>query len=305
MKKVTLKQLRLFEAVARHRNFSRAAEELHLSQPAVSLQIKQLEECIGLPLFEQMGRKIYLTEAGVELSDHQRIIARQLREAEERFAAMRGKTSGRLDIAIVSTAKYFIPRLLAKFCRRFPETQPKLVVSNREEILDLLARNDVDLAVMGRPPEGIDCVAQPFARNPHGIIAFPSHPLATVAGLRIGDLTGETFLLRESGSGVRIALERLLLQHGVAIRKAIEMGTNETIKQAVMAEMGISFLSLHTVQAELGMKRLAILDVEGLPLVSDWYVVHRESKRLLPIPLAFKTYLLDESTTDAKLQSGG
>jgi DNA-binding transcriptional LysR family regulator len=289
----TLRQLRLFEAAARHLHFGRAAAELHLTQPAVSIGLKQLQDEAGLPLFEQMGRRMHLTPAGAELLEHVRAILGRVREAD---TALQGLKSGggRLHIASTTTAKYFAPRLLADFHRLRPAVKLQLSVSNREAVIRELAENTVDLAVMGRAPQDLDTVAVPFARHPLSVIAAPDHPLAKRRRLLLADLAGETFLIREPASGTRSAMERLFSQQRFLPAATIEIGSNETIKQAVMAGMGVSFLSLHTVGLELVTHRLAVLRITGTPVMRDWYVIHRERKHLSPAAAAFKDYLVTE-----------
>lgn len=294
MKHVTLRQLKVFEAVARHLSFSRAAEELHLTQPAVSMQVKQLGDTVGLPLTEQIGKKIYLTAAGTELALHARVIAQQLLEAEAAIDALKGLTSGRLNIGVVSTAKYFAPRLLATFRSRHPEVELRLGVHNREVVVQQLADNQVDLAIMGRPPQEIATRAESFAEHPLVIVAAPEHPLAAQERVDPKDLERETFLIREPGSGTRSAMEQFFSEHGIAPRNTVEMSSNETIKQAVMADMGIAFISEHTVGLETAAGRLVLLPVTGLPVMRRWHVVHLQDKRLSPIAAAFREFLLAE-----------
>ncbi len=292
LRRATLRQLQVFEAVARNLSFSRAAAELHLTQPAVSMQVKLLEGIAGLPLFERLGKKIFLTEAGAELHQHSRVIAQQLRDADEALAARKGLSEGRLLITMVSTAKYLVPPLLARFLKRHPGVSVKLSANNREVVLKQLADNEVDLAIMGRTPQGMAAVVEAFARHPHVIIAAPAHPLAKKRRIPLARLAEETFLIREPGSGTRGLLERLFAEHRLPLNVSMEMASNETIKQAVQAGMGISLLSLHTIGLELETRRLAILDVRGLPIVRDWHVVHLAAKRLSPVALAFKDFLL-------------
>ena len=292
LRHATLRQLRVFEAVARQLSFSRAAAELHLTQPAVSMQVKQLEAQAGLALFERLGKKVFLTEAGAELHQHSRVVAQQLRDAEEALAARRGLSQGRLVITMVSTAKYLVPPLLARFLKQHPGVTVKLSANNREVVLKQLADNEVDLAIMGRLPQGMEAVAEPFARHPHVIIAAPNHPLAKQRRIPLARLAKETFLIREPGSGTRGLLERLFAEHRLPLNVSMEMASNETIKQAVQAGMGISLLSLHTIGLELKTRRLAVLDIRGLPLVRDWYVVHLAAKRLSPVAQAFRGFLL-------------
>jgi len=297
MKHVTLRQLKVFEAVARHLNYSRAAQELHLSQPAVSMQMKQLEGSAGMPLFEQAGKKIFLTEAGREMQHYARSVTQQLEEAAEALTELKDASRGRLQLTIISTAKYFAPKFVAKFCRLHPGVTLKLDVCNRATLLERLARNETDLVIMGHPPQGLDITLQPFAPNPHVIVAAPAHALARARRIALKHIAGETFLLRESGSGTRLLMERVFAEHGLAVNASMEIGSDETIKQAVMAGMGIGFLSSHAVQLELQAKRLVMLDVVGFPIVRNWYIVHRTDKRLSPVARAFKEFLLSEAAT--------
>jgi DNA-binding transcriptional LysR family regulator len=294
LQRSTLRQLRIFEAAARHLHFGRAAGELHLTQPAVSIQLKQLEEQVGLPLFEQMGRRMHLTRAGADLAGHAREVLARLRVADEAIDALKGAGGGELHLATTSTAVYFAPRLLAEFRRVRPGVKVGLTVSNREAVVRELTENTVDLALMGRAPRGLDTVAVPFAKHPLAIIAAPEHPLAARRRVRLAQLAGETFLIRERGSGTRNAMERVFSVQRFQPAETIEISSNETIKQAVMAGMGVSFLSLHTVGLEVGAGRLAVLRVSGTPVMRDWYVIHRERKRLSPTAAAFKDYLVAE-----------
>ncbi len=294
---VTLRQLQIFEAAARHSSFSRAAEELYLTQPAVSMQIKQLEESVGMALFEQLGKRIYLTEAGEELYRRSREVIVRVKEAGEALEVLKGVDRGRLNIALVSTAKYFAPQLLADFCRQHPGVTLNLAVHNRELVLQMLADNETDLAIMGRPPEGLDAVAEAFAYQPHVVIASPSHPFANAKQIPLVELARETFIVREPGSGTRGAMERLFDAHRLQIKPTFQMSSNETIKQAVMAGMGVSFLSLHTIGLELEAGRLVVLDVEGLPVMRRWYLAHRQGKRLSPTAQSFKEFLLAEGSS--------
>jgi DNA-binding transcriptional LysR family regulator len=284
--------LQVFEAVARLQSFSRAAAELHLTQPAVSMQVQQLENEVGLPLYEQMGRRLDITPAGREIVECARALAQRLREAQELLAAMTGAGGGEISISAVSTAKYHVPMLLAEFRRKHPDVRVRLSVSNREQVVRDLTENSVDLAIMGTPPRGLDTIAVPFAPHPIAIIAAPGHALARSKRLPLSRLAGETFLIRERGSGTRSAMERVFRERRFHPRETIEMSSNETIKQAVMAGMGVSFLSLHTVGLEVAAKRLAVLEVAGTPVMRHWYVIHRERKRLSPVVEAFKTFLI-------------
>jgi len=291
----TLRQLQVFEKVASHLNYSRAAEDLYLSQPAVSMQIKQLEGHIGLPLFEQMGKKIFLTEAGRELYHYSRSIAQQISEMEVVFDEMKGLGQGKLTLSVVNTANYFTPRLLAKFCQQHPNINVVLQVANRDAVLKQLADNSTDLAIMGQPPDGADLSAESFLDNPLVVIAAPNHPLAKLKHVKFARIAEETFLSREQGSGTRSAMERIFAQHKVQPRISMEMETNEAIKQAVQAGMGLGILSLHSIELELETKRLAMLNVEHFPLLRHWFVAHRSNKRLSSAAFAFKEFLLSEA----------
>lgn len=291
MKNVTLRQLRIFEAVARHLSFSRAAEELHLTQPAVSMQVQALEDLAGLPLTEQAGKKVRLTAAGEEVARQARRVAQQLREAEEALAAMKGVEAGHLMIGVVSTAKYFAPALLAEFRRRHPGVELRLSVNNRGAIVRQLAENEIDLAIMGSPPREFETVADAFADHPLVFVAAPDHPLADKKRIDPKRLAEETLLIRETGSGTRSALERYLEEHGVTPGAVMELGSNETIKQAVMAGLGIAFISEHTIGLERSVGRLVRLAVAGTPVKRQWHLVHRADKRLMPAATAFIEFM--------------
>jgi DNA-binding transcriptional LysR family regulator len=293
MRNVTLRQIRVFAAVARNLSFTRAARELHLTQPAVSQQVSLLEEEVGMPLFEQIGRRIRLAPAGMELLRYATQITGLLREAGETLAAMQGLKRGELKLGAVSTAKYFAPTLLSAFTPAYPEVTLKFTVANREEIVNLLGANELDLVIMGRPPRELDTTAEPFARHPFVIIAALEHPLARRRRIPLKSLARESFIIREEGSGTRASMEHVFRERGVPFRASMEMSSNETIKQAVMAGMGLSFISAHTIALEAETGKLAILDVVGLPVVRDWYVIHLRERILSPIAAAFRAYLLE------------
>ncbi|HSC07011.1 MAG TPA: LysR family transcriptional regulator [Steroidobacteraceae bacterium] len=294
MRNVTLRQLRVFAEVAQNLSFTRAARELHLTQPAVSQQVKLLEADVGLPLFEQIGRKVQLTSAGTELLRYANQILDLVRETGEALAALKGLKRGVLKLGAVSTAKYFAPSLLAAFTPDYPEVRIKFSVGNREEVIQQMAANDIDLVIMGRPPRELDTIAESFAQHPLVIIAAPDHPLARKRRIQLRELAAENFLIREDGSGTRASLEHVFREHGVTYRASMEMSSNETIKQAVMAGLGVSFISMHTLGLELKARKLVLLDVVGLPLVRDWYVIHLREKRLSPIAAAFRSFLLEK-----------
>ena len=294
---ITLRQLQVFEAAARLGGYTRAAETLHLSQPAVSMQIRQLEEQAGMPLFDQIGKKIHLTDAGRALYRHAQDILAQVREAQLELEEMRGVRRGQLNITIASTANYFAPKLLAAFCQRHPDVKVSLDVSNREHILALLNEADKDLAIMGRPPEASDLVAHPFMENPLVVIASPAHPLARERRIPLARLAEESFISREAGSGTRMAAERFFDEAGAHLSTAMEMSSNEAIKQAVQAGLGLGVVSIHTLEMELVLDRLVILDVEGFPIRRHWYVVHRQGKRFSAVAQAFLDFVMHEAET--------
>lgn len=294
---ITLRQFRIFEAVATHLSITKAAKELHLSQPAVSMQVKQMEEQVGLPLYEQIGRKIYLTEAGDEIFHYSRLIGQLLKEASDVVDELKGTNRGRLSIAVASTANYFIPSLLGIFHDRFPDVTVTLDVTNKETLIQQLVDNVVDLVVMGSPPDDLDLEAGVMMENPLVVIATPQHPLAKEKNIPLKRLETETFLTREPGSGTRMAIEKFFNDHGVSLKTGMEIANNEAIKQSVQAGLGLGLLSRNTLDMELALNRLVILDVEDFPINRHWYVMHRKGKRLSPIAREFKEFLLNETDT--------
>lgn len=292
---ITLRHLQVFESAARLAGFTRAAEELHLSQPAVSMQIRQLEEQAGMPLFDQIGKKIHLTDAGRTLYHHAQAILAQVQEAQLELEEMRGVRRGQLNITIASTANYFAPRLLATFCQRYPGVKVSLDVSNREHILTQLSESDKDLAIMGQTPEESNLVAHPFMDNPLVVIAAPNHPLVHERAIAPARLSEESFISREPGSGTRMAAERFFDAAGIRLATAMEMSSNEAIKQAVQAGLGLGVVSIHTLEMERALGRLAILDVQGFPIMRHWYVVHRPAKRFSAVAQAFLDFIMTEA----------
>jgi DNA-binding transcriptional LysR family regulator len=292
MKNATLRQLKVFEAVARHRSFSRAAEELHLTQPAVSTQVGKLEEHAGLPLFEQLGKKIHLTAAGEQMLQSSREIIQKFQEAEEAMAQFKGVSGGRLNVAVISAGDYFFPRLLVEFAQRHQGVTFNFGVCNREELLAQMKENRTDLAVMVRPPDDPDTMALAFAPHPYVIVAAPTHPLARTERISMSRVIREPFIVREKGSDTWNSMVEGFGEHLPGLNIAMEIRSTETIKQAVIAGMGLSFLSAHTVSRELQAGSLTVLDVQGFPLMLNWYVVHRRTKRLPPVAQAFKNFLL-------------
>ena len=294
---ITFRQLKIFEAVARQLSFTRAAADLHLTQPAVSMQIKQLEQEAGVPLLEQVGKRIHLTEAGEEMHRYARSISTLLTEIEQVFAEMKGLKRGRLNIAVASTANYFVPRLWATFRMRHPDVTVSLDVTNRTGLIRALDENQTDLVIMGQPPEDMDLVSESFMPNPLVVIAPPTHPLAGAKHVPVQRLQGETFLAREPGSGTRSLMERVFAEKQLTLSTSIEMSSTEAIKQGVEAGLGLALLSVHTLEMELALKRLVVLNVEGFPVLRDWYIVHRAGKRLSTVAQAFRDFMLQETAT--------
>lgn len=294
MRNYTLKQLQTFIEVAKEKSVSKAAVRLFVTQPAVSMQMRQLEDAFGLRLIEPEGRNIRLTGAGQDFLTHAVAAMGQLKDLEASMAEHAGSRKGRIDLAIVSTVKYFVPMLLVRFSKLLPGIEVTLKIDNRENILAMLARNEVDLVIMGRPRGALDCESTPFATNPLGLVCAPGHPLSLRKRLALESLKGCDFVVREVGSGTRDAMERLFAEHDIAINVVMEMPSNETIKQAVMAGMGVSFLSLRTVRRELASGHMALLDVKGLPMVGHWYVAHLRQRRLSPAAKSFQTFLIEQ-----------
>lgn len=294
MKHVTLRQLQVFEVAARCLNFSRAAEELHLSQPAISTQLKALAVEVGLPLFERLGRKTYLTPAGRELLQCTTAITDRLHEARDAIAQLKGITGGRLNVAVISAGDYFFPRLLSAFTAMHPGVTLNLTVHNRDGLLRELLDNRTDLAVMVRPPADPELLAQSFAPHPYVIVAPPDHPLVGVRQIPRTLLNKERFIVRERGSDTWNSMKEVFGKQFPKLSVAMELQSMETIKQAVIAGMGIAFLSAHTIGLELQTGRLAVLDVQGFPGMLNWYLVHHRAKRLTPVAQAFKAFLLSE-----------
>lgn len=292
---LTLRQLQVFEAVARTGGYTRASQSLHLSQPAVSMQIRQLEKQTGMPLLDQIGKKIHLTDAGNVLLSHAKRIIAQVNEAQLELEELRGVRRGQLNITVASTANYFAPHLLAAFCLRHPEVKVSLDVSNREHILERINEADKDFAIMGRPPDESAFSAHPFMENPLVIIAAPSHPLASKHNIDPAELTREHFISRESGSGTRMAAERFFDSQSIPLTPAMEMSSNEAIKQAVQAGLGWGVVSIHTLELELALNRLVMLDVQGFPILRHWYAVHRTGKRFSAVAQAFLDFVLYEA----------
>jgi len=281
----------VFEAAARHSSFTRAAEELFLTQPTVSMQIKQLTKSVGLPLFEQVGKRLFLTEAGQELFATCRQIFETIAQFEMSVANLKGLKQGQLRLAVITTAKYFIPRLLGPFCQLYPGIEISLQVTNHEKILERMVNNMDDLYIMSQVPENLDVICEPFLDNPLVVFAPVNHPLAKERNIPIESLTNEPFIMREPGSGTRRAVQQLFDEHRVKVKVKLELGSNEAIKQAIAGGLGISVLSRHTLMPDSS--EFSILDVQHFPIKRTWYMVYPSGKQLSIVAHTYYEYLLE------------
>lgn len=290
MNQATLHQLKVFEAAARHGSFTRAAEELFLTQPTVSMQIKQLTKSVGLPLFEQVGKRLFLTEAGRELFATCREIFNVISQFEITVADLKGLKQGSLRLAVITTAKYIIPRLLGPFCELYPGIDVSLQVTNHEGILERMTANLDDLYIMSQLPEHLDIQFQPFLENPLVVFAPVNHPLSTETNISLERLAQEPFIMREPGSGTRRAIQSLLEENGIKVKVKLELGSNEAIKQAIAGGLGISVLSRHTLLTDA--HQFSILDAQHFPIKRTWYIVHPSGKQLSIVARTYYEYLL-------------
>jgi DNA-binding transcriptional LysR family regulator len=292
---LTLRQLQCFAAVARNRSFTKAADELHLTQPAVSMQIRQLEQQAGVSVTEQLGRQIHLTEAGKEVYRYARMILQHIDEMDDVLNRIKGLSGGKLQIAAISSANYFAPKLLGTFHQRFPEISVSMEVTNQTAVLRLVTENEVDMAIMGQPPKDASLDAIPFMDNPLVVVAPPDHRLAGRKRIPLKELEKEVFLTREPGSGTRGAMQRFFREHKLKLTTGMEMGSLSGIKQSVMAELGLGLLPRGAIQAELALNQLVVLDLKGTPINRHWHVVLHKGKRLSVAADAFRTLLIDEA----------
>lgn len=291
VRELTLRQLRALSTLERTRSVTAAAKQLNLTQPAVTLQLRNLQELAGLPLIQRTGDGMLLTDAGREVLKLGERIEAAIASCETSLEMMAGKTAGRISIGAVSTSKYFVPFAISGFSKLHPNVEIALTIGNRQEISTALRGYDLDFAIMGRPPVDIDMNVHLIGDHPHVIIAPTAHRLARKSRMKFADLAGETFLMREPGSGTRGLMEQLFEQAGVRPNIGMAMSSNETIKQAVIAGLGIAFISAHTVATELDERRLVTLDVAGLPIVRQWFVLSRKDKVLLPPAQAMLDFL--------------
>lgn len=302
---VTFRQLRVFAEVARQASVTRAAEALHLSPPAVSMQLKELEAQVGVGLFDRTGRRLALSTAGEYFLSYARKLLGTLKEAEDAMARLTRVESGRLTIGMVSSAKYYLPRLLADFHADHPAIEVRLRLGNREELVAAMQAAEVDLAVMGRPPKDWPNRAEPFAIHPHALVTAPGHAFVGAEQVPAGALAREPFIVRELGSGTRAALDAYLSTHHVQPVYVMEMNSTEAIKQAVMAGMGVALLSLHTVALERRHGLIAVPSVEGLPLLRRWHLVNAAGKVLSPAAEAFRYFMLERGEEYLATAFGG
>ncbi len=300
----TWNQLRIFDAVARLSSHTRAAAEWHVVQPTISAQIKLLSTAVGMPLFEQIGKKIYLTTAGRELQTTCREMFDCWSRFEMQIADIKGVKTGTLRVAIVTTAKYFIPRLLGPFCRLYPGIDVALEVVNRDQVIERLAANRDDIYIMGVPPDNLPTERHPFLENPLVVIAPREHPLAGKRRIELNKLAQEQFIAREPGSGTRIASEKFLASHRIKPRIRMQLGNNEAVKWTVAAGLGIAVVSRHALMMEPMQDQLAVLDVQGFPIRCSWYVVYPAGKKLSVVAQTFFEYLKQEAFTIQEELSG-
>ena len=291
----TLHQMKIFHALAQHLSVAKTARALNLSPPAVSIQVKQLAESTGHPLLEQVGKQLYLTDAGKLVADACRDLFERLEHLSQDLAIAQGVEKGNLRLAIITTAKYFIPGLLGQFCSVHPGIDVSLFEGNRKAILERLARNMDDLYILGQPPEKAKVIATPFAPNPLVAIACPDHPLVGKKAISPQAFRDEPFIAREQGSGTRLAYEDFFRRKRTQLNVHMELGSNEAVIQTVAARLGVSILSKSSVQSELDSGSVALLDVQGLPLERQWFVVHLEQKVLMPAAAEFRSFLLSRT----------
>ena len=291
----TLHQLKVFETVARNGSFTRAAEELLITQPTVSSQVKQLTKAVGLPLFEQIGKSLYLTDAGKELLATCEDIFEKLDNFQMKVADLKGTKQGQLNLAVITTAKYFVPRLLGSFCQDYPGIDVALKVTNHREIEQRMLENKDDLYIVSNPHNNIDLKSQPFLKNPLVVVARKDHPLAERKNLDLKELNDQPFIMREQGSGTRESILQLFEQHHIGVKVKLELGSNEAIKQGIAGGLGISILSEHCLISERILGELTILDFKNFPIKRRWYVTYLAGKKLSVIADTFLDYLLEES----------
>ena len=294
MKNATFRQLQVFESIARTGSFTAAANELFLTQPTISVQIKKLSEVVGTPLFEILGKKVHLTEAGKALLETAKTIFGTLDSFEMSIDEIKGMKKGHLKISGVTTVEYFAPRIIGNFCKKYPGISVSLEVTNRQRVLDRLADNKDDIYICGSLTDDYGIEETYFLDNPLVILAAPNHPLVGEKNIPIDALAKEQFIMRESGCGTYLALDSLVEKKGMHFKSSMELGSNEAIKQAVISGLGVSMLSIYALTHELQSGELKILDVNGFPYKDSWHILHPKGKKLSVVAQAFYDYLLKE-----------
>ena len=294
MRNLTLRQIKIFLSASKQMSFTRAAEELHISAPAISMQIKEMEEDMGVTLFVRDNKKIALTTAGEYFLVYARRVSSTLIEANNMMERLRGTEVKALKIGLVSTAKYFLPQMLVEFKKDYPNLQIKIEVRNRQQLIELLRDGELDIAIMGQPPKEIDTRIEAFASHPHGFVASTQHSLAGKINVPPEALNSFEIISREPGSGTRALMEKYFSEHNISPIISMEMSSNETIKQAIIAGLGISFLSLHTIGNELDNQQLTILDVQDTPIIRTWHVVALAKRNTSQATEAFRYFMLEK-----------
>lgn len=292
---ITFRQLEIFNAVAKHLSYTRASEELHLSQPAVSMQVKQMENLIGCALTEKIGKKLFLTNVGQVMWQYAITTLSSKTAMEETIASMQGSQTGHLRLAVPETANQFVTLLLAQFRKAHPGITFELQIHNRKGLLNCLKQNDADLVIMGQTPSEMELVTQPFMNNPLVIIAPLNHPLCANNKIKLSDLMDVEFVVRELGSGTRIAMQKFFAKHQIRLNTAIEMPSNAAIKQSVAAGLGFGIVSLHTLQQELALKQVKVLPVKEMPIMRVWYIAHQKQKIMTPAMQIFESFVIDKT----------
>lgn len=292
---ITFRQLEIFNSVAKHLSYTRASEELHLSQPAVSMQIKQMENLIDCALTEKIGKKLYLTDVGKVMWEYSQLILSSKTAMEETLASMQGTEKGHLRLAVPETANQFVTLLLAEFKKSHPGISFELQIHNRKGLLEALKNNDSDLVIMGQTPDDMELIIKPFMNNPLVIIAPFNHPLSKKKSIQLSDLTEIEFVVREVGSGTRLAMRKFFAEHQIQLNTAMEMPNNEAIKQAVAAGLGFGIVSLHTLQQELALKQVEVLQVKEMPIMRVWYIVHQKRKVMTPAMEKFESFVVEKT----------
>jgi DNA-binding transcriptional LysR family regulator len=295
---VSLKQMRSFACVCKHMSFLEAANELHMSPPAISMQIKQIETTIGLQLMERNSKLIHITQTGMVFLGYCQRILMQTQELQNAMINIGGLKGGTLTIGMVSTAKYFLPEVLAAFHQIYPDVSILIIEANRDKLSEGLKAGEIDLAIMGRPPSSNDIQSIPFASHPHGIISASDHPLAGQKNISGDKLLAETFIVRETGSGTRVAMETFFEELGIKPKVGMVMNNNETIKQSVMVNLGLSFIALDTARTEIETGKIAELDVAGLPVIKQWYLASLANRTLSPSAAGFHVFMIEHMTSD-------